>query len=465
MDCDQLRALPIDALIEVILSLQARVAAFAALQVRVVQLEAELASAHQPATTPANSSVPPAQARKANRAERRGRKHGPKRGHAGSSRLRQPPDQVLKIRPTVCGGCGEQLGPRDQRRVGKSQVIELPPVRPVVIEVWRYAAVCPACQHRTVAEAPAGLEPHRVFGPRLEAQIGYLHERHHLSYQRLVEVSRELYDLHLSQGAVANILARLADRARPAYEAIGAQVRGSPVLGSDETGARVKGQNRCHWVFQTDQASYHHLAPTKGAAVIDEFLAGAAPEVWISDLAKAQVGAPAAAHQICLAHQLRDLQYAIEVDDPLGVRWAVALQRVFRRGIHLHHERAQMTPESFLRRRILIEHAAERLICCDWASDGEAGNLQRRFAKHRDDLFVFLEREGVEPTNNASERDLRNSVIHRKVTGGYRSAWGAQASMILISILTTARKQGQGYFAALRAVAGPSPLQAAGIGS
>ena len=462
MDRATLLALDKELLVDLILHLQATVAR---LEARVAEVEAEVGRTRQPAKTPANSSVPPAQARKANRAERRGRKHGPKRGHVGRSRRRQPPDQVLKIRPTVCGGCGEQLGPRDQRRVGKSQVIELPPVRPVVVEVWRYAAVCPACQHRTVAEAPAGLEPHRVFGPRLEAQIGYLHERHHLSYQRLVEVSRELYDLHLSQGAVANILARLADRARPTYAAIGAAVRGSPVLGSDETGARVKGQNRCHWVFQTDQASYHQLAPTKGAAVIDEFLAGAEPEVWISDLAKAQVGAPAAAHQICLAHQLRDLQYAIEADDAVGVRWAVALQRVFRRGIHLHHQRGELTSESFARRRTLILNAAERLIFRDWAGAGEAGKLQGRYGKHWQDLFVFLERDDVEPTNNASERDLRNSVIHRKVTGGYRSDWGAQASMILISILTTARKQGQSYFAVLRRVAGPSPLQPASLGS
>jgi transposase len=344
-------------------------------------------------------------------------------------------------------------------------VIELPPVQPVVIELWRYAAVCPACQHRTVAEAPAGLEPHRVFGPRVEALLGYLHERHHLSYQRLVEVCQELFGLTLSEGAIANALARLAERARPTSEAIAAEVRGSPVQGSDETRARVKGQNRCHWVFQTKQASYHLIAPTRGARVIDDFLAGAAPEVWISDLAPAQLGAPAAAHQICLSHQLRDLQYAIDADDPVGVRWAVALQRVFRRGIHLHRTRDQVTPTSFVRRRTLIEHAAERLIFRDWAGAGEAGNLQRRYDKHWHDLFVFLEREGVEPTNNASEQDLRNSVIHRKVTGGYRSDWGAQASMILISILTTARKQGQGYFAALRAVAGPSPLQAAGMGS
>jgi transposase len=462
MDRAALLTLEKEVLIDLILLLQERQAR---LEARISALEAELAAQGPPPKTPTNSSVPPSQGVKANRAERRGRKRGARPGHLGSSRHRQPADQVIKVRPTACGGCGAPLSTRDQRRVGKSQVIELPPVQPVVIELWRYAAVCPGCQHRTVAEAPAGLEPHRVFGPRVEALLGYLHERHHLSYQRLVEISRELFGLKLSEGAVANILARLAERAQPAAEAIAAEVRASPVQGSDETRARVNGRNVWEWVFQSPTASYHVIAPTRGAPVIDEFLAGIAPEVWISDLAKAQLGAPAAAHQICLAHQLRDLQYAIEADDQAGVVWAVALQRLFRRAIHLHRERAAVAAESFARRRTRIRNAAEGLIFRDWPGDGAAGNLQRRYTKHWDDLFVFLDRNDVEPTNNASERDLRNSVIHRKVTGGYRSDRGAQASMLLVSILTTARKRGQSYFAALRALTGPSPLQAAGMGS
>ncbi len=76
---------------------------------------------------------------------------------------------------------------------------------------------------------------------------------------------------------------------------------------------------------------------------------------------------------------------------------------------------------------------------------------------------MFLDRADVEPTNNGSERDLRNSVIHRKVTGGYRSRWGAEASAIFTTLLATARKRGQNAYTALRAVAGPSPLQAAGM--
>jgi transposase len=344
--------------------------------------------------------------------------------------------------------------------VGRSQVVELPPLRPVVVEAWRYAAVCASCGARTVAAAPPGFEPARRFGPTIEALLGYLHERHHLGYERLVEVWRDVFGLRLSEGAVANALARLAEHARPTYETIGAEVRAGPVIGSDETSARVNGKNWWQWVFQTRTASYHVIAPSRGAGVIEAFLQGAEPDVWASDLWAPQVGTPAGRHQVCLSHQLRDLAYAVEADDPAGRVWAVALRRVFQRAIHLHHQRARLRPEQFATRRARIVTAADRLVFGPPLGRGEAWRLQRRYRTHWDSVFVFLERADVEPTNNHSEQDLRNSVIHRKVTGGYRSEHGAEASAILTTLLTTARKRGENLLDALRAVAGPSPLQA-----
>ena len=137
------------------------------------------------------------------------------------------------------------------------------------------------------------------------------------------------------------------------------------------------------------------------------------------------------------------------------------LRHVFGRAIRLHHEREQITPETFARRRLLIENATDRLVFDRYvAPKTEAARLQQRYRTHRDSLYVFLHRDDVEPTNNSSERDLRPSVIHRKVIGGFRSAWGAEASAIRSSILATARKQGRNLLDAFRAVAGPSPLQA-----
>ncbi len=424
-------------------------------------LEEELSQFRRPVKTPENSSVPPSRGQKANRAAGRRRKPGPKRGHVGVSRVRSAPDVVVECRPRTCAGCGQGLPETGGRRVGRSQVTDLPAFEPVVIEAWQYAVTCAQCGEQTVGSYPAGLEPRRTFGPGVEALLSYLHERHHVGYERLVELCRDVFGLAISQGGVENALRRLVERARPTYAAIRETVRGSPVINSDETGARVAGRTHHQWVFQTPEASYHVIAPSRGGEVIAAFLDGVAPEVWGSDLYAPQVLAPATAHQLCHSHQARDLTFAAEAD-PLAERlWAVELRHVFGRAIRLHHERDQVTPETFARRRLRIENATDRLVFDRYvAPKTEAARLQRRYRTHRDSLYVFLDRDDVEPTNNSSERDLRPSVIHRKVIGGFRSDWGAEASAIRSSILATARKQGQNLLDAFLAIAGPTPLQA-----
>src|SRR3954463_8416066 len=428
---------------------------------KIRSLEEELAQFRRPAKTPENSSVPPSRGQKANRVAGRRRKPGPKRGHVGVSRVRSTPDVVIECRPSACAGCGEALPQTGGRRGGRSQVVELPPVVPVVIEGWQYATTCASCGVETTGTYPAGLEPRRTFGPGIEALLSYLHERHHVGYERLVEVCRDVFGLAISQGGVENALHRRVERARPTYAAIREQVRGSPVINSDETSARVAGRNHWQWVFQTPEASYHVIVPSRGGEVIDAFLAGAEPEVWGSDLWAPQILTQATEHQICLSHQERDLTFAVEADTGEARLWAIELRHVFGRAIRLHHERAQVTTETFVRRRLLIENATDRLVFDRYvAPKTEAARLQQRYRTHRDSLYVFLERDDVEPTNNASEQDLRPSVIHRKVIGGFRSAWGAETSAIRTSILATARKQGRNLLDAFRSVAGPSPLQA-----
>jgi transposase len=154
MDRDALGRLSREELLEVIEHQQSdlaeREAAIERRDEKIRALEEELSQFRQPAKTPKNSSVPPSRGQKANRAERRGRKHGPRRGHIGVSRVRSEPDVVVACRPSACTGCGEALPETGGRRVGRSQVIELPPVEPVVIEAWQYAMKCAHCGVQTV---------------------------------------------------------------------------------------------------------------------------------------------------------------------------------------------------------------------------------------------------------------------------------------------------------------------------
>jgi transposase len=88
----------------------------------------------------------------------------------------------------------------------------------------------------------------------------------------------------------------------------------------------------------------------------------------------------------------------------------------------------------------------------------EIGRLLRRYKKHRLSLFVFLHRTDVEPTNNISERALRCSVIHRKVTNGFRSDWGAKAYAAIASVVHTAELAGSNAFQAIQTLFGPPAL-------
>jgi transposase len=447
----QLQELSKAELIEIILEQHALILQ---LQAQIAELQEQLKRLTRPSKDASNSSVPPSQTRKSNRpGAKSSKKRGPKPGHPGHSRERQAPDTIVECRPRSCARCGADLAGAPGWLRGASQVVEIPPVRPVVIEARRYQATCPRCGCRQTATYPPGLEPSRVFGPQLEALICYFHHTQHVSYERLASLFHGLFGLNVSQGAIANVLARAARRLHPEAEAIRQQVRAHPVIASDETGARVAGRNHWQWVFETPTASYHAIVPSRSGQEIATVLGDAQPEVWLSDLFSAQLSAPATRRQICHAHQLRDLQFAVDAERSA---FAYRMQRLLLRAQRLHKGRDRLAPELFARQRADLEKACDRLLAAT-PPGREARRLHKRYRKHRDALFTFLYRRDVPPDNNGCERALRKSVIHRKVSGGFRSVWGAQGFATMTTVIQTAGKRGQDALSALASYLAPGP--------
>lgn len=177
----------------------------------------------------------------------------------------------------------------------------------------------------------------------------------------------------------------------------------------------------------------------------------------VSDCLKSQLKAPANQFQLCLAHQLRDLERVIELFPRQS--WAVEMKRLFQQVIHLRNRfdrKQSLTLSGYLRRAFQLEDQLDRQLSQPVFND-LARNLKKRFLLHRDKLLVFLHDPDVPPTNNESERALRASVIHRKVTNGFRSEWGARAYAALQSIIATVQLRGQDIFQALVQLMG-SPI-------
>ena len=414
----------------------------AALTARIAELEARL---KVPPKTPTNSSVPPSKGQKANRPDPAARKD--RTGRPGVARALHPaPDHISEIYADACS-CGAALSPADQPDVHAYDFIELPPIKPVTTRVHLHKGHCPRCKRRVTAKPPADMPPGSPFGPNIVSTVTYLHACQMVSYSRLTEVMGGLFGLILSEGAVANMLRRAARPFAEATDRIAATVRTSPVIASDETSARVCGKTWWQWTFVAAEAVLHVIVPTRGKIVPVEFLAGAEPEVWISDRLAAQ-GNHGRAHQVCLAHLIRDAQYAIDAGDTV---FAPAFKAFLQRACAIGRRRPDLADATIKAYARELRRELDRLLGLR-PTNTTGSNLKASIAvTARHKLLVFLRRRDVEPTNNASERELRPSVIFRKVTNGFRSVWGAESYADIRSIVSTGRRNGQSPMTSIRA--------------
>ena len=110
--------------------------------------------------------------------------------------------------------------------------------------------ICPECSQSHRAEFPAAFTAPQAFGPRVQALVTYFHEVHHLPYGRLETMLGEVFHLDIAAGSLVNLVRRTGTALEPQAEAIRLEVVQSAVIGSDETGARVDGQNQWQWVFR-----------------------------------------------------------------------------------------------------------------------------------------------------------------------------------------------------------------------
>lgn len=446
---DELRELNKETLIDNLLLLEGRMKVLEQ-QVRDLRQLRQLppAPASRPVKTPENSSLPSGQSNKAALKRRLKGKRGPKPGHVGRSRSNQLPDEVLECRASRCADCGHSLAEVAQEVFGSRQVIDILPMQYVVREARSYGCRCPQCGQEQSGVYPVGFEAERTFGERLQQVALYLHHAHPLSYQRVQHILHDLYGLPVSLGGLVNLVQRSAPLIQRAAESIRQQVQCAAVVGSDETPARVDGKRYWQWVFQTPQWVYMRIHARRAGMVIKAVLEAAQPEVWVSDLGSMQLEHPAQAMQVCLAHQVRDLQYAIDSD---RCGWAYRLQTLLYRAMRLGQRRDELRTEHYQQQVQAVERHLDDLLK-QYPNHPDSQRLHRRYSKHRASLLVFLQRADVPPTNNASEQALRNSVIYRKVTGGFRTPHGATLYADLVSILESARRQHRSFFDILAAI-------------
>ena len=150
--------------------------------------------------------------------------------------------------------------------------------------------------------------------------------------------------------------------------------------------------------------------------------------------------------QWCWAHLKRDFQALIDKGDAQAKRLGYDLRRqTCKLFEHWGNYRdGTITRAAFVRRMAPVRREVERLLLRGLNSGNSSiVGMCRELYKHRDWLWTFVRVEGVEPTNNASERSLRHAVIWRKLSFGTQSANGSRFVETMLTVIETCRQQGR----------------------
>jgi hypothetical protein len=283
--------------------------------------------------------------------------------------------------------------------------------------------------------------PGMTFGHRIIALSAWLHYGLGETISHIISVFGHHLHFNLSQGGLVAAWQRLAEILYPWYEQIGKDVKNSGVLHADETGWRVNGKNHWLWCFTTSKSTYYMIDNSRGSPALSKFFTEAFDGILITDFWRAYDAVDCEERQVCLPHLFRELKKVDgKTGSPQWAGYAKKLKRLLKDAIRLSM-RQDLSEAAFASRRRRIEKRLEELVGLDWG-DADARRLNKRLARHFDDLFTFLHYPEVPSDNNHAEREIRPAVIMRKNSLCNRSEIGAFTQAILMSVYRTLKLRG-----------------------
>jgi transposase len=426
---------------------------------RIADLEAEMGALRgeleAARKTPRNSSLPPStehpHAKPPKRREGSGKKAGGQPGHPKHQRALIPVEQcaeVVTLVPEACRSCGTHLAGFDPQPL-RHQVWEIPDIRPLVTEYQLHRLTCPCCSKSTCGELPTGI-PSSQAGPRLVALTALLMGCFKQSKRRVALFLEQVLNQPCSTGWVVKLQTQASAAITPPYDELAARLPAEPVLGIDESPTKESRLKSWLWTFVAGTYTLFALRNTRAAIVLTELLTDAFDGVVNCDRAKMYwcIGRL----QWCWAHLKRDFQALIDHPDPKVKRLGRDLMRptkeMFR---HWARYRDGTIPRAtFVQLMQPIRQQIDSLLLRGaFSGNAKLVGMCEPLYDHREHLWTFVDVEGVEPTNNASERALRPAVIWRKLSFGTQSAQGSRFVERILTVVETCHRQSRNSFAFL----------------
>jgi len=372
-----------------------------------------------------------------------GRKPGGQLGHTPYQRVLVPieeVDTVITCKPEQCRRCGQRLTGSDPEPWRK-QVVELPPVRPHLTEYQLHRLRCAGCGIMTCGELPAGVLA-TCYGPRLASIVALCSGGYRMSKRMVVSFCREVLGIDLSVGEIGQIEQTVTNAVAPAVEEAAVYVQ-SCDLNIDETSWKEQRKRRTLWTMVTTQLSVFAITKGRGAAVLKALVGEWYSSILTSDRAKVYDSYPLRRRQICWSHLLRDFQAMIDRGGPGQAVGEALLEHAHVLFAWWHWVRDGTWKRSTFQSYVQTLRASFQMEL-EWGSQSACPKTAatcRELLARETALWTFVRVEGIEPTNNRSERQLRPAVLWRKVSYGTQSERGSRFVASMLTVLMSCQQQ------------------------
>jgi transposase len=372
------------------------------------------------------------------------------------------------LKPERCSGCHTVLWGDDPTPF-RHQVIEIPPIEPVVTEYQWHQLTCPNCGETTRSPWPTGV-PSGTYGPRVQATVSLCSGSYRLSKRTTAQVMADVFRVPMSVGTISQCEKATTEVLAAPVAPARAYVPEQAVAHLDETRWREGVKRAWLWVAVTSLVTVFVVRLSRGGQVAGELLGKRFSGILVTDRYSAYNWYPVRWRQLCWSHLLRDFEAIrdrggrseaigealLEQAHQMFVWWHRVRQSTLKRSTF----RSYMTP---LRREVerLLEAGSQ---CGVVKTEGTC----REILKRREALWTFVQVEGVEPTNNLAERSIRPGVQWRNGSFGTQSAQGSRFVESMMTVVATLKQQKRSVLdyliaaheAALRGEAAPSLLPA-----
>lgn len=399
-----------------------------------------------------NSSKPPSsdivKPQKPPRGRRKKRKRGGQPGHGKNTRTPFTSEQVDKVvEYELRAADAEGLEPLDDWYV--LQQVTLPEKRYTVIEHRARKYRDPQTGRIHIAPMPQDIRKGGLLAADMTAAVAFMKGGCHMSYSTIQQFFQEVLRLNLSRGVLCKATQKVSQALDRPYQQLLEHLPDASHLGIDETGHKDDGQLHWTWCFQTPRYSLFHIDASRGSEVLirilgEDFAGIIGCDYWGAYRKYARLFDVWV--QYCMAHLVREIRFLAEHVLKRLARWGQTLLAWLKKLFRTLHRRDRYSEKTFMRKMLAIKK--------DFLSrmrrppaHALARKLAQRFkGRSAEDYFRFLNDPAIEPTNNSTERDIRHTVIDRRITQGTRGQAGMRWCERIWTAIATCKKQQRNVF-------------------